>query len=765
MERRAPSQPRVAWEEDGGPQESSSPVEPYEVTMVQPLQTDAAGLAVCEEEQEAMAFIQTFVRLSCPMQDDKLQFLESIRSLCRSATNRGSLAGLECFCRRHELAEKVEALLSEEPQKQMRTELQLLAMLAITQLSSVLPELLDNTQLISSCFRSVLLLPPEEEVTGLEASLYTQTVDAMDIMLKAVVLRSGEVLQDVLEVLLTFTSSERAVVRERALQRICSLSHWLASCSTLEAGQDEDRDDACGKIQIPVLGKLFGRLILMAFEEEKTNHVALDALYALLNFICQQQRVTLPEDNAQLQAHWEDGISSSLHSPNAKDFIEAVGKYLGPSERTHIILSTITMFRYSSPCNHQVALSMLEVIGRDPDWWLMDVPKIVSHIYHTGLVTDIQVQHTLHCLLLLVADRSPGQVVTTLLQIAPRGDRNALSLWEVMFSVPQTVEKVLKELRVQLQDLKNGIFRTFPENDCLSYLALLASEDVQEEEFAPLYKTCRFLLYSANSTDREITSLLLRALITLSNRDDRARKMKVLLPDLMNLLRQNCTSLVMMALMVLQNMMKCLKRTEASSIAADVARILWYHFDEEESWVRESCISSFRDLVRTVVGKEKKWMKNFVHTVLAPLILRMNDEAPKVGQASRNALLAIAELLKWKEMKHVVKTRQTWKMAECLMKKDSSRAEQYLLQSLKYLKDPQECVRDSTIRFIGTIMRHVKDQSTEVPALIVRELQALEKGGCEFICCLAAQTSLILSRLREQQSPAGSRCSLWCWHR
>ncbi|XP_064256815.1 maestro heat-like repeat family member 5 [Passer domesticus] len=297
------------------------------------------------------------------------------------------------------------------------------------------------------------------------------------------------------------------------------------------------------------------------------------------------------------------------------------------------------------------------------------------------------------------------------------------------------------------------------------FFQLLASEDVQEEEFASLYKTCRFLLYSANSTDREITSLLLRALITLSNREDRARKMKVLLPDLMNLLRQNCTSLVMMALMVLQNMMKCLKSTEASSIAADVARILWYHFDEEESWVRESCISSFRDLVRTVVGKEKKWMKNFVHTVLAPLILRMNDEAPKVGQASRNALLAIAELLKWKEMKHVAKTWQTWKMAECLMKKDSSRAEQYLLQSLKYLKDPQECVRDSTIRFIGTIMRHVKDQSTEVPALIVRELQALEKGGCEFICCLAAQTSLILSRLREQQSPAGSRCSLWCWHR
>lgn len=38
-----------------------------------------------------------------------------------------------------------------------------------------------------------------------------------------------------------------------------------------------------------------------------------------------------------------------------------------------MILSTITMFHYSSTCSQQVALSMLEVIGRDPDWWLMDV--------------------------------------------------------------------------------------------------------------------------------------------------------------------------------------------------------------------------------------------------------------------------------------------------------------------------------------------------------------------------------------------------------
>ncbi|XP_063275606.1 uncharacterized protein LOC134562078 isoform X3 [Prinia subflava] len=170
----------------------------------------------------------------------------------------------------------------------MRTEVRLLAFSAITALSSVVSVLQDSTQLMSSCFRSVLCLPPEEDVMTLEASLYIQTLEAMDTMLKAVVHNSpGKVLQDILEVLLTFTNSERAVVRKRGLERICLLSHWLAGCSTPE---NEERRDACARIQIPVLRKLFGRLILMSFEEEKTNLVALDALFALLKFICHQKR-------------------------------------------------------------------------------------------------------------------------------------------------------------------------------------------------------------------------------------------------------------------------------------------------------------------------------------------------------------------------------------------------------------------------------------------------------------------------------------------
>jgi len=45
-------------------------------------------------------------------------------------------------------------------------------------------------------------------------------------------------------------------------------------------------------------------------------------------------------------------------------------------------------------------------------------------------------------------------------------------MWEVMFSVPQTLENVLKELLIQLQDRENRLFYTYMEDTCVLCLAL-----------------------------------------------------------------------------------------------------------------------------------------------------------------------------------------------------------------------------------------------------------------------------------------------------
>lgn len=133
--------------------------------------------------------------------------------------------------------------------------------------------------------------------------------------------------------------------------------------------------------------------------------------------------------------------------------------------------------------------------------------------------------------------------------------------------MPQTAEKVLKELHIQFQDHQNGIFQTSDENTCLTCVAvsqqekpwcpcpqlqgakqelcqrspagfasgkgcslqgffqMLASEVVQEKEFASLYNICRFLIYSDSNRDTQMLSLVLRAPITMSERDDRVSRM------------------------------------------------------------------------------------------------------------------------------------------------------------------------------------------------------------------------------------------------
>ncbi|XP_075028767.1 uncharacterized protein LOC142092526 [Calonectris borealis] len=102
-----PGCPIVAWEEVGAPQESSSPPEPDEVCVIQPLQADASWLAVYEEEQEMVDFIQAFLKSSEKEETKKVWFLECICTLCRAARHKGLLQGLDVFCHRFELAKSI----------------------------------------------------------------------------------------------------------------------------------------------------------------------------------------------------------------------------------------------------------------------------------------------------------------------------------------------------------------------------------------------------------------------------------------------------------------------------------------------------------------------------------------------------------------------------------------------------------------------------------------------------------------------------------
>ncbi|KAM7074427.1 maestro heat-like repeat-containing protein family member 7, partial [Ciconia maguari] len=326
---------------------------------------------------------------------------------------------------------------------------------------------------------------------------------------------------------------------------------------------------------------------------------------------------------------------------------------------------------------------------------------------------------------------------------------------------------------------------------------LLVCADVETEEFAALYKAQRFLRHPS----LVMLSLVLRGLITLSKTPEMARKMGVLLPDIMETLQDANTDVKMKALLFLGNMMAHMKREEASLIALQLAEKLLPLFDDplhsgcdpraspltsatltplltgsrewlllkspcpppyqESSQVRELSISLFKDVMKTVVERSKKKMKKKVQRVLLPLFIRMNDQIKSVAKASGDTLLACAEFLRWRKLSYLAKTRQTELIGECLVQHDRSRVEEYVCQSLPYLKDAQASLREAAIRFIGLAAWHLRNLRREKLWDICNAILPLGKDPELSISFLAAKAIYVLTS-RDLTSRWSLRW-LCCW--
>ncbi|XP_069646645.1 uncharacterized protein [Haliaeetus albicilla] len=184
---------------------------------------------------------------------------------------------------------------------------------------------------------------------------------------------------------------------------------------------------------------------------------------------------------------------------------------------------------------------------------------------------------------------------------------------------------------------------------------------------------------------------------------------------------------------------------------------------QQSSQLRELSICLFKDAMQTVVGNDKQQMRKNVRRSLLPLFFHMSDQTESVAKASREALLVAAKLLKWKRLKHLTRTQQTGRIGECLLVQDRSRVEEYLSQSLPYLKDAQVTLREAALKFIGLAARHLGDESEEKLSEICNALQLLEKDAELSVSSLAAQTMLTLRSPREQPTSGWTLWALCCW--
>ncbi|KAM9591992.1 maestro heat-like repeat-containing protein family member 7 [Morphnus guianensis] len=665
----------------------------------------------------------------------------------------------------------LQVLLKEEPTDHLRTAVRQQAMLAISALSSaeMVPEH-QKMHLLKACFSSVFCLPPKEDMQGLDTSLYHETLHAMDCMLQTLVLSSpasrlSQELQRILQMLLTFTKSQSAAVRERAVRRIGMLMYLMGRYSSLEAwrpfGREEDCPACYRGFHIPKLGQLLGHLILLSSCKDKdTSRAALDALYLLLVFLLQQRWSAWPEDSPQHQSVWGAAGTSCLSLYSTGDLTKAFGKYLKRREKTDVILTAIKAMTDTSTSDKEGASSMLDEAMKDPDSWLMDVPKIMGSIYkNLEHICTEPARHSIDSLLLLLTNQYPSKVVIRLLKYSKLADSAALAMWKVLFSLLQPLEKVLRELHREYWKRRiHMLFGTMAGDSSIFCLAIIAASNLPSETFAA---AARFW-GSLRDESLEVISLVLQGLITLSQRPEMARKMKVLLEDILKTLQYASEDIQMKALLVFRNVLGHMTREEASPIALKLAAKLLPLFSNASSQLRESSIRLFGDIMQMVVWRHRRQMRKNVQQGLLPLLFHMSDQTQSVAKASGEALLSAAEFLEQKQLKYLSQTEQAWRIGECLLVQDRNRVEDYLRQSLLYLKDAQATVREEAVRFTGLAVRHLRDRSAEWLREVCDALKTLQEDIEPSICSLAAQTMLIVGSPRKRPASGWTR-ALCCW--
>uniref|UniRef100_K7G644 Uncharacterized protein n=1 Tax=Pelodiscus sinensis TaxID=13735 RepID=K7G644_PELSI len=345
------------------------------------------------------------------------------------------------------------------------------AMLTLMELSKVKPPLqgLDQGSLLAVCFSSVFSLPPAETMQGAEADLYTQTLEAMDGMLKALMCMPPcpSSFLSLSQFLLPWTTSNEVHERLRAVERIA----WLIR---LIAGHHKFK----GVEGFRVPGQLVGCLTLCCAEhEQEICRWAVDGLHHLYSFMLRQKFLRdWQAENTFWFAWFTNASDIAVFAPRRGDARqlriadEMFGKYLHPAERTGFILAAIDGMRDDSvhdavEARHMlhailgVPIPSLERVRAEPlcEWlWargVMGVSEAVRSMYHNlDSISETLAQQELLRSLLLLGYQYSEEVVTALLGCSLWCDRAAVEMWRTLTSHPKTTGRILRELLKRLQE-------------------------------------------------------------------------------------------------------------------------------------------------------------------------------------------------------------------------------------------------------------------------------------------------------------------------
>ncbi|CAM5162660.1 unnamed protein product [Natator depressus] len=339
-------------------------------------------------------------------------------------------------------------------------------MLLITDCSKMKPPLEGKEKLdvVIVCVASIFALPSIKALQRQEGhkvnvkDLYNQTVDALEVMLRALLSEkpTPAELQNFLDVssielhLAHWMTSEKAHERARAVK---------TSVCLLQAAVEHPK--FCMSHEFPRLGLLIGRLALRVGDPEKEiGCQAMEGLYFLYSLMWCQKEPERKMGSVTAVLHQMPKEILGIYEPtrtcqNISEIVKGFGQFLSPDQMADLLLTAVESLKKANESTIEASKTILNVILEKYKHKIqMKVPKIVDRI-HSQLraIHHSHARQVVMMALCLLARAFMEEVSTALLKCPLPLDRDAAGMWRTLAKTEaichshRLLDVLLKELQ------------------------------------------------------------------------------------------------------------------------------------------------------------------------------------------------------------------------------------------------------------------------------------------------------------------------------
>ncbi|XP_038432343.1 maestro heat-like repeat-containing protein family member 1 isoform X20 [Canis lupus familiaris] len=438
---------------------------------------------------------------NCIMEKDKnlkLEYLDALTKLTNILSSH-PMAFQFKFPQKLEIVTFMMELIREEPLNSISSSIRLKAMNIIIDFRKLHPlmELEERTELLRTCYKSVLCLPSTEvlqkEASSLQEAqatvdLFRETLQSLLRLMETLIVEMPSRIQHCLELLDTWLNSQKDNERERAMWCAARILGFTAKMNNF--GMD---------IEFSRLGRLV-RLLALRCQDPVDNicFLSAQAVYSLYCILLLQKQM-----GRKKQGLWEEEGKNEVYSANVFynntfEIAKAFAEYFTKMQLTTLVLTAMEGLTDSRAKVSLAAAQLMSAVMKERGRDMIKIEEVVEGILErlNSQLEPNTKEETVRAMCLL-AGNNTHTVVPMLLNKTLPWDRTNLALWKAFGNQRETTISVLQLLIGILERLHS-------------------KEETKEMAFQPVAVTCAlYEMLSGSLCQEAVQELYPRLLLAI----------------------------------------------------------------------------------------------------------------------------------------------------------------------------------------------------------------------------------------------------------